>query len=494
MDGPASKAADRNTSSFRRRDAAYNRRFVMRWRLLSCAVLLLLGIMLWRIFFPAIMMVDSITQFDQAWRGDFNDWHPPLMAIVLHLFLKMGRNVGALTLLVCLSGLYGIRYLALAVLAAFQPALSTARRELVALAVVGGLFLPVSPLPFQLVTFWKDSWCAVALVWITGLVFRDLTARSDPAWRRRTRIVALLALTTALGLLRHNALIVLPAVGTALAVAHREGPRVVRAALLVAPLIAFGALASIVYRTFDVQPSHMERHLMALELVGVCARDRAACDELRHLRPYVRTDLLASRYVPGNMPMSLWTEPLVLDFSALWDGAALRSDFLRTALHHPLLLAEVDLAAFVPLLGLHGPHQFIWWPGIHPNVYGLAMTTTGKSFREPWARVVIAAGQSTVWRYVAGVHGAWLAANLAWIVALARLPLYRQVSLAFLPPLLFYLSYLPATAGRDYRYMYPSTLVLQVITLAAVLGWLAARVTRRQQAEIVLPHEASAAA
>ena len=61
-------------------------------------MLVVLGLILWRVFFPALMSYDSVIQFNQAWVGRYNDWHPPLLAVALHLFLKAGRNIGALML------------------------------------------------------------------------------------------------------------------------------------------------------------------------------------------------------------------------------------------------------------------------------------------------------------------------------------------------------------------------------------------------------------
>jgi hypothetical protein len=69
---------------------------------------------LWRVFFPGLMSADSIAQYGQALTGQYNDWHPPLMAIVLHQCFRIGRGIGLVTFVQCVAGLLGVRALAAA--------------------------------------------------------------------------------------------------------------------------------------------------------------------------------------------------------------------------------------------------------------------------------------------------------------------------------------------------------------------------------------------
>jgi len=56
-----------------------------------------------------------------AWHvtGRYNDWQPPLMAIVLKIVLASGGALGFLTLVQCVAGVFGIRALATACLGFF---------------------------------------------------------------------------------------------------------------------------------------------------------------------------------------------------------------------------------------------------------------------------------------------------------------------------------------------------------------------------------------
>ena len=73
-----------------------------RWQL-PHLLALALALLDWRIFFPALMSQDSITQYNQAFDGRYNDWHPPLMAIALHLAFVAGVGLGLVMLAQCVA-------------------------------------------------------------------------------------------------------------------------------------------------------------------------------------------------------------------------------------------------------------------------------------------------------------------------------------------------------------------------------------------------------
>ncbi len=308
---------------------------------ISQLLLVVLGLILWRVFFPALMSYDSVIQFNQAWVGRYNDWHPPLLAVALHLFLKAGRNIGALMLVQCLAGLFGLRALVLAWLRAFfGSAVPPRRAEGIALLVVLVLFLPVSPLPFYLVTFWKDSAAAVLLVWTCAtalpLVDREEGDESRLPW---LRIAAATALSVALGMVRHNAVVVLPAVGLVLGYAAARRSRRLAAAMLLAPLLAFAVCDNALDLAFHVRKVHLERQMMAFDLFGMCALDARVCGSIPYFRSRFKVADYRRRYVPGDLGVSFWADPAVLDRRIQWDGGRLRAEYLRAAGSFPGALA-----------------------------------------------------------------------------------------------------------------------------------------------------------
>ncbi|MGH9844746.1 MAG: hypothetical protein ACREEM_39010 [Blastocatellia bacterium] len=128
-------------------------------------MLLSAAILIWQIFHPALMSPDSIAQYAQAKAGKFDDWRPPLMAIVLSGVMRVGGDLGGLMLLQCFAGLLGPRTLILLAGELCSPQLSPRFRQWVATFAALLFLLPITPLSFYLMTFWKDSWLAIVFLW-----------------------------------------------------------------------------------------------------------------------------------------------------------------------------------------------------------------------------------------------------------------------------------------------------------------------------------------
>src|SRR4029077_11245570 len=195
-----------------------------------------IALVLWRLFFPGLMSQDSIVQYAQALTARSTAWHPPLMAVVLHLVFSLGGAIGLLMLGQCVAGVFGIRALAAAVVALLQGDRVPARRTAwISLLVLVLLLVPVTPLAFYLMTFWKDSWAMILMVWIGALALALCRLGITPK-----RLLLVIGLATALGMVRHNAVVLLPVVGLVLwDGARRElgGGRAL--ALAAAPLVLY---------------------------------------------------------------------------------------------------------------------------------------------------------------------------------------------------------------------------------------------------------------
>jgi hypothetical protein len=155
----------------------------------------------------------------------------------------------------------------------------------------------------------------------------------------------------------------------------------------------------------------------------------------------------------------------------------LAAEYRAAVLEHPLLLAELKVEAFWHLMGPDGTFYFFHGTAI-PNKFGLVLEEPLRPFREDLVELGHDVEKGP-WRWVAGVHLIWLAANVAWIaVLLVRWwrtgeGRFRSLALFLLVPLAYYLSYLLAAPVPDYRFMYPATLAVQCVTLSWALGGLA---------------------
>jgi hypothetical protein len=450
------------------------------------------AVAVWAVFHPGLMSVDSIGQYKQAVTGIFNDWHPPLMAVLLRAVLSLGGGLGLIMLAQCLAGAFGVRAFAeTSMVRLFGDRLSRGRAAWLSLLALLILLVPPSPLPFYLMTFWKDAWAMVLLLWVGAVALRmfpagePILSTGGPA--RRPSLLAfsgLLLLAAAYGQIRHNAVVSLPFLGLYLGVElrRRRVHRAVALAAAVAPLAASLALGVSLDLAFGVKETRPSSQVMAFELVGMCAENEAACRGFPLIQRHLRAGDYRERYRPGDLGSIFWEPPVVLDPAIMMAPLheELSAEYRKAALEHPLDLAEVKAESFWSLLGTEQTAYF-FHDTVVENPFGLTLNGRFEALREPWIAFTRRAVAGGALRWVVGVHLVWLAANLLWIAGLAlrsrRSPAgWRLLSLAlFLTvPLAYYLSYLLAATVLDFRFLFPATLMAQCLTLAGLLGMLGA--------------------
>jgi hypothetical protein len=435
--------------------------------MLVCAVA---GVGVWAVFRPALMSPDSLDQYAQARAGEYNDWHPPIMAVALRGVLALGGDIGALMLVQALAGVLGAWALMRELMRVVQMP-GDAARDWLAAGLTLLLLTPLTPLAFYLMTFWKDSWLAVLLVWIGALACRLFTDRNSArSAALAARAALLIALGGAAALVRHNAVAVLPAIGLLLIVLL--WPRLRGWALPAALLpVAFALVAdTLIDRAFAVRHTHAGNQVLALELVGLCVLKPEYLDEL----PYTRSCLIdpeyAEHYVWGAVVPLAWSKQKIVraEFMAAGENPRLRREYWAAVRRHPLDILRVKLRGIRTLMG---DQVTAYWfhDKLDPNKFGLVTNAYFHDVREAFTGAAWRVGYSRL-RWISGAHVVWLGLNLVLLIGALRG--LRRADGRFLTPLMlvplsYYLSYLLATPSHDFRFMYPATLFVQCMLLAS---------------------------
>ncbi len=443
----------------------------------------LLGWGVWHVFRPGLIGSDGMWQVHQAWVGTFNDWSPPATSVVLRWILLATGSVGTTTLVQAVLGCVGVAQAARAALRfAFPEVLSPRAEAVAAVGVLVVLLVPPSPLAYFLVYVQTDGWYLVAFAWaVAGWL--NLLAGGRGGWW-----VAAAGGSAAAVLARHNAVVLVPLFAALAAVAATGRARLPAAVAVAALPFVAGPLLTWPY---PVEHIHPVDQILAQELVGVCV----AREDLRAELPYTNAHLIADRFrekhVPGFVnPMYLYSpaehRPTDVNFvGEVADGtqrlgsrhAELVDDYKRALRVAPGAVAGVKWRAFWGHLTMEhtGEH---WHPtGIIPNSLGLTPNRGFAGVRDRLADADRAAEASPAGRVVFMNHLPWVGLNLLAVVALA-VRRRRAGVLVLLLPLGYVASYALATAGPQYRYMYPATLLVQAGVLVAVVG-LAARAAGR---------------
>lgn len=453
----------------------------MKWAL-PLTVVLAVAVLVWLAFYPAIMSADSLDQYRQAVAGEYNDWHPPVMSIFLAGLLRIGAGIGCLTFLQCTLGLAGVWVFALVLQQSFSAA-PASRGVWSATLIALVLLLPVTPLAFYLMTFWKDAWLALVLLWIGALsaALHDAPPAARCRWLP-AGTAALLALMALAVLTRHNAILLVPVFCVLVNLIFRHQRLALRTCLTLTPLVlVLGEPA--LNRCFRVRVERPAVQVKALELVGLCVRDPALRDKLPFTNQNLIDDLYRKYYVFGYAGPVCWEQPAIVQPTFIHDEAELTREYWHAVRTYPAALTAVKVRAVLPLLDLD---QTPYWfhDQLNDNPYGLHWTP---QLQRPRAAFIAIAGQvaSSPWRWISGVHFVWLVTALAGSVCMWALyvrthtPRFRLYGVLLLIPLLYYASFLLATTGHDFRFMYPATLFVQVF-LAAGAAFALAHMCRRR--------------
>lgn len=224
---------------------------------------------------PGVAMYDSVTQYQQALAGAYNDWHPPIMARTWALLARIHGGTAPFLLLQMVAWWGGFGLLA--------AALGRQARHGAA-----GLVLLVGAAPLWLgwaTIVLKDAQMACCLVAATGIAAywrplpRDTAAPDSPRRRALPRAAgaAIMLLLVYATLVRGNAPFATIPFGLALFGWGGVRRGLVRCGLLLLVLAAVLGLAGpINHRLLGAEPSHVARALPIYDLAGIAHFARQA--------------------------------------------------------------------------------------------------------------------------------------------------------------------------------------------------------------------------
>ncbi|MDH7639059.1 hypothetical protein [Sphingomonas oryzagri] len=408
---------------------------------------------------PGIAAYDATTQFTQAVTGQYDDWHPPIMARLWSLFLKTGAWGTAPMLLVQLALFWsGLAMLALGLRRARAP-------------VAGWCVLAIGLLPPVLdwmVVVDKDCQMIGALACATGLLalFR-LAKRPVPWWA-----VAILAVLIGYALLlRANSVFgVMPLilVWSGWLGLRRWWARVML--LFVATLAVIGVSGPINHGLLKADRSGVQYTLPIFDLAGIAHHahlaampgltdaDWAQAERLHCATPFYWDPFAdPARCGPmGNVLVSDDDGPPPLFRS--WTAAIIA---------HPLAYAEHRAAHLNSTLRIFTPadERSAAAPFTTPeNLYGIGAKTTPASIA--LSRIAGSAEQTPI-----GVPAIWLVAALAigWVlIGTPRQPARSLALSLVLSAILMTASFAVVSIASDLRYHL--WLILSTAFAAALLG------------------------
>lgn len=320
-------------------------------RLPDCGIWIIVGL-LFVMFYPGGMSIDSFEHLLQARNGVLGDWHPPFIA-----WLWRGADAVLRGPLLMVVAQFGVFLLALR---AFAKAALPGSGKWFTLAT-----LCVPPITGILGVVWKDIWTS-SLLLLAGAWLLDFEVRGAPV-RVRQLICGGVALLGAL-LFRHNAVFaVLPLVAIVAWQRRADGRgwrALATAAGVTAAVVAgLAAAAAGINRSLTDYHQFPQQSLFIFDLAGVAVRSGrtdlldATAGRLPTVlrgRDSIPLEVLRAHYTP-----STWTPLVFIADSplAMTDSAtevdALATAWVRALREQPTAYLRHRAAVFRQVIGAH---------------------------------------------------------------------------------------------------------------------------------------------
>lgn len=440
--------------------------------------ILFLSVILWMIFSPALMNADSIVQYKQALAGNFDDWHPPIMSIVVYYIILMGGGIAVVTFLQVVSGCIGIYYLSKEVLKLLNV-VSEKQLIIFPFIILIILLLPISPLSYYLVTFIKDTWLAINLIWLVFLALWLLNKVNSKKKDKAIFLLLLISMSLAT-VLRHNTLVLLPVfyilIHKILLLRFFKTKNTIKLysfSVLIGsiPLLLYFILSYSIYFGFDVKKTHPESQIVAMESLGAIAENPELKKELTYITSHL-TDNYKEAYIPGNVaPIMKWGPVKAVDSSFTIYNLELREQYFTLYSKAPFTLLKVKFNGFVNMI--FPKYRYWFHPQLDKSSIGLVQNRTFKNIRNQLINFSQSIYSHRLFSLLFGEHFIWLSINLVFLffLLLRRALITNQYLLiTLLFPFAYYSSYLMAATGPQFRFMFPATIIVQIITFSVLFS------------------------
>jgi len=307
------------------------------------------------------MSPDSLNQYRQALSGNYTDGHPPILSLILRLFLTLGLGIGEIMFFQCFFWLFGLRSLSNTIqksLANREP--NVYLMESMSLITTLILLSPITPLISYLMTFWKDCWVAILFIWICSLSINIFLKRQNTnRLLLNFRLTALIFLISLSLLLRHNLIVVYPAYFLLLwlLLEHKNSKR--RVLLSILPLIIYLFFNLVIYQVINVKKTFEGRKVLALEIAGICYQDIDQCKNFPFINKYIDFEDI-NKYSFTKWKKVFWRKKIFRHKLLKGEnGEKLKHEYITGIVTYPHLFLKVKFKSFTEILGIN--RSYLWF-------------------------------------------------------------------------------------------------------------------------------------
>ncbi len=439
---------------------------------------LLLVFLYWYLFQPGFYSPDSIDQLLQAQRGEYWDQHPPVMSLILRVVFTVGFSLENIIFTQSVLGILGLRFLIHQILKCAGINESSRKKKVIITGVVIVILtLHWSPLVYYYNTLWKDTWMLILTPWLIGLTLDAFLRTTAPKYKHIFRSVFIIVLMLLIVAVRYNAIVLFPVFGLIVYFLVRNRLRLIRMTAGALFIAALFCLKPVTHKLLDVSEFFLQAQMYTMDLIGLYYLYPETADTILYTVESLKPDW-KERFQWANVYLISFgsaENPAIVesDYGSYTQyNAKLEEEYFSALRAHPLKILHVKIRHFVELLGLEYTHYW-FHSSIIPNAIDIHEINATRDLRNQikWQSLSML---DTPARWMFGVHLVWLIINSGallvglWFWARQRTLSCLGCIIATSIPFIYYLSFIVSSPARDFRYLYPSSLIIQVSVLTLV--------------------------
>jgi len=227
----------------------------------------------------------------------------------------------------------------------------------------------------------------------------------------------------------------------------------------------------------NVKKSYEGRKVLALEIAGICYQNIDQCKNFPFINKYInKADFEQHTFTDWK---KVFFRKKIFRHKLLKgeNGEKLKHEYITGIVTYPHLFLKVKFKSFTEILGIN--RTYLWFFDFTmKNNLGLEQSDKYRYLRlkprKHWFKI----RNHKYLRFISGAHIVWLSVNILFlIIVLFKYFTKRQMIYLFYVanlciPFFYYCSYLLAASGATFRYMYPSTLLVQIIFINLLIYFL----------------------
>jgi hypothetical protein len=457
------------------------------------------------ISYPGFFSPDSVFYYYDAIKGATNDLRPQFLPGILSMILKAGGTPGLVTLLQSLLIFLGVRRLILAVARLIDPQNHRINDWIAALFLLI-IASPLTPYSIFFVTLWTDTWLVIFLVWCLSLsieMYLDIDSMTTQS--KAIRVVLIVLTCSSAILVRYNALVLYPVLALIIesSLRHSSIRPVYRMIAMLTPALILALFTIYQYDIVKPRRYYPERPSYALDLASMIVYQPDICSNLGLRSCDLVRDTFSPDFVVGHgaidftlnqvRPGALVYRP----FYELYASPRLTSEFTEAIHDHPTLLIKVKLLNYLDYIGPDAkrfiyPRELILDERGAKIIGGLGLVFDQAHPKQihAWISALDKVLNHPLLRWISFVHAPWLMLNILSLLAAAfslrRSPTGSLLMLLLLVPAVYYASFFIIFTASEFRFVYPSTLITQIIIITLASGYAIRQISQRC-ARLVIP-------